>query len=236
MSSIQQGSPKKRQASTTLSRTHEDHGTTPGPGTDDPDKRARTALHLDAPLSSAPFISTTLAVSTSSGPAAAPLSAAGLSSAASLAQHLPSFFSRCRLNAPTPAAVPICLPIPKISGTTRSQILISLVAGLDTASLTFPKSDDDEFFLFMELHAQYKWVTFNMSALSWVEAMSIFNAAIEKKKGVKVIRKMPRALMEKLEEIEKVIHTRLKNNNFKCMCSHCCRLSNCCIYADILPI
>ena len=135
----------------------------------------------------------------------------------SLAQRLPSFFSQCCLDiaTPDPTAVPICLPVPTISGTTRSQILVSLITGLDPRSLKFP-NNDDEFYLFMELRAEYKWVTYNMSALNWVEAASIFNATLEKKKGAGTIRKTPRALMEKLEDVEKKIHFRLKNNDFKC--------------------
>ncbi|KAI1781854.1 hypothetical protein LXA43DRAFT_907485 [Ganoderma leucocontextum] len=223
-----QGSPKKRQASTTLSRAHE---------ADASDKQMR-ALQSDAPSSSAPFASTATAstsstllppgqtttmmsaatgpgASTPSSPAAGPSSAG--TSAASLVQRLPPFFSRCRLDAatPDPTTVPICLPIPLISGTTRSQILISIVTGLDSRSLKFPKNDSDEFYLFMELRAQYKWVTYNMSALGWVEAASIYNTALEKKKGTCAVRKTPRALMEKLEEVEKTIHFRLKHKDFK---------------------
>ncbi|KAI1781611.1 hypothetical protein LXA43DRAFT_1105626 [Ganoderma leucocontextum] len=221
------GSPKKRQASTTLSRAHE---------ADTSDKRMR-ALQSDAPSSSAPFASTATAstsstllppnqatttmspatgpgVSTPSGPSAGPSSAG--TSAASLVQRLPPFFSRCHLDAatPDPTAAPICLPIPIISGTTRSQVLVSIVTGLDSRSLTFPKNDSEEFYLFMELRAQYKWVTYSMSALGWVEAASIYNTALEKKKGNCAIRKTPRALMEKLEEVEKTIHFRLKHKDF----------------------
>ncbi len=104
-----------------------------------------------------------------------------------------------------------------------SEILISLVTGLHAGSVTFPENNNEEFYLFMDLRAQYKWATFDMSALSWVEAVSIFNAALEKK-VTGAIRKMPRTLMEKLEEVEKTVHFRLKNNNFECECIHCYRL------------
>ena len=189
-----------------LSRAHEDPTVTPR---DISDKRTR-ALHPDAPSSLAPFASTSWPLSVAS-----PSSAA--TSTMSLAQRLPSFFSQCCLDIarPDPTAVPICLPVPTISGTTRSQILISLVTGLDPRSLKF-SNNDDEFYLFMELRAEYKWVTYNMSALNWVEAASIFNTTVEKKKGAGTIRKTPCALMEKLEDVEKKIHFRLKNNDFKC--------------------
>ncbi|KAI1797610.1 hypothetical protein LXA43DRAFT_1126227, partial [Ganoderma leucocontextum] len=149
--------------------------------------------------------------STPPGPVAGPSS-----STASLVRRLPSFFSQCRLDGtPDPSATPICLPVPIISGTTRSQVIISLITGLDPRSLAFPKSDSEEFYLFMDLRARYNWVTYNMSALGWVEAASIYNRALEEKKGTCAIRKTPRALMEKLEEVEKVIHFRLKHTDYK---------------------
>ncbi|PIL26811.1 hypothetical protein GSI_11072 [Ganoderma sinense ZZ0214-1] len=207
------GSPKKRHTSTALSRAHEDP-TTPSNASD---KRTRT-LQSDAPSSSAPFVSIAMpAASPSSstllGPVAGPSSMSAVA-AASLAQRLPSIFYQCRLATPDPTAVPICLPIPIISGTTCSQILISLVTGLDPRSLKF-SNDDDEFYMFMDLRATYKWVTYNILALTWVEAASIFNAALEKKRGKDAVRKTPRALMEKLEDIEKTIHFRIKNKDFK---------------------
>ncbi|PIL30719.1 hypothetical protein GSI_06887 [Ganoderma sinense ZZ0214-1] len=210
---------KKRQASRTLSRACEDHDTSTGTN----DKRTRT-IQSDAPSSSAP-LSSTMATSPSSslcGPeraaASAPSTSAGFSlpTTSSLAagpsstltptliQRLPSYFSQCRLTTPlttplNPAAAPLCLPIPIVSGTTRSQIIVSVITGLDPRSLKFPENDSEEFYLFMELREHYKWVTYNMSALGWVEAASVYNTALEKKKHG-AIRKTPRALMEKLEE------------------------------------
>ena len=83
-------------------------------------------------------------------------------------------------------------------------------------STRFSVNDDEEFFLFMDLHARCKWVTYDMSALGWVEAALIFNTTLENKKGTCTIHKTPCALMEKLEEVEKTIHFCLKHGDFKC--------------------
>ncbi|KAI1781856.1 hypothetical protein LXA43DRAFT_977872 [Ganoderma leucocontextum] len=206
-------------------------------------KRAR-ALQSDAPSSSAPFASTSStlltpaqATATTIGPAASTLSgpAASSSSGASTASLLPSFFSRCRLDTatPDPTASPIYLPVPIISGTTRSQILISVVTGLDARSLRFPRNDSEEFYLFMDMRARHRWVTYNMSALGWVEAASIYNAALEEKKGTCAIRKTPRALMEKLEEVEKTIHFRLKHNDFTSKSGSTTFWKNHCLAVDL---
>ena len=68
----------------------------------------------------------------------------------------------------------------------------------------------------MSLHANYKWVMYDMTALNWVEAASIFNTALEKKKGTSAVQKTLHTLMEKLEDVEKKIHLRLKNSDFQC--------------------
>ena len=51
--------------------------------------------------------------------------------------------------------------------------------------------------------------------MSWVEATSIFNAALEKKMPG-AFRKTPHALMEKLESVEKQIHYRKKHHDYSC--------------------
>ena len=83
-------------------------------------------------------------------------------------------------------------------------------------STRFSVNNDKEFFLFIDLHTCYKWVTYNMSTLGWVEATLIFNTVLENKKGTCAICKMPHTLTEKLEEVKKTIHFCLKHGNFKC--------------------
>ena len=133
----------------------------------------------------------------------------------SIAQRLPSFFTKCRITAaPGLSVVTLCLPTPNVSGTTKSQRIISAATGFPTQSMKF-SNDDVEFFLFMNLRAQYQWATHKMTSVSWVEATSIFNAALEKKKPG-AFRKTPRALMEKLESVEKQVHYRKKRNDYRC--------------------
>ncbi|KAI1789749.1 hypothetical protein LXA43DRAFT_892226 [Ganoderma leucocontextum] len=198
---------KKRPACTTLSRSQQE-------GVDS-DKRPRL-FHPDGPSSSSssrPDPVSNSAPSTSSAPSTA-------SPSTSLARRLPSFFSQCQLDPmPDPTATPICLPAPVITGQMRSQRIISAATGFDPRSLKFPKDDNVGYFLFMDLRAKYKWVTHGMTAGMWVEAASIYNAALKAKKTgasiTPIIRKMPRALMEKLQEIESVVHHRKKNNDYK---------------------
>ncbi len=95
---------------------------------------------------------------------------------------------------------------------------MSIITGFDLRSLSFSKDEhhNDEFYLFMDLRKQYQWVTYKMSALAWVQAASLFNTTLENKKGKSAVRKTPRALMEKLEEVEKVVHHQIKHNDFMC--------------------
>ncbi|KAI1788904.1 hypothetical protein LXA43DRAFT_1063210 [Ganoderma leucocontextum] len=146
-------------------------------------------------------------------PTAGPSSSA--MAAPSLIQHLPSFFSQYHLDVTSDStAISICLPVLILRRTTRSQIIFSIVTGLNLCSLTFPKSDSEEYYLFMELHVCYKWVMYNMMVLGWVEVTLIYNTALENKKGTCAICKTPRALMEKLEEVEKTIYFCLKHSDF----------------------
>ncbi|KAI1790224.1 hypothetical protein LXA43DRAFT_973740 [Ganoderma leucocontextum] len=208
---------KKRQASTTLSRAQQEHLDSADPTVNVSDKRSRS-FQPDAPSSSSSVPSVLNPPPIVSTPAPSSSSPTGQASsrASSILGHLPTFFSQCRLDqTPGPTAVSICLPAPAITGRTRSQRIISAVTGFDPRCLTFPKNDDTEFYLFMDLRAQYKWATYTMSATAWVEAASIYNAALESKKGQDAVRKTPRALMEKLEAVEATIHHRNKNKDYK---------------------
>ncbi|KAI1784492.1 hypothetical protein LXA43DRAFT_901509, partial [Ganoderma leucocontextum] len=234
---------RKRQASATLSRAQQERIDAADPTADVSEKRTCSS-QPDAPSSpsvlvvsnpllsdSTPDPSCTPGPSSSSsvpGPSSSssvpgPSSSSSVpgpsssSRASSVLGHLPSFFSQCRLETPDPKTTLVCLPAPVITGQTRSQRLISTVTGFDPRSLKFSKNDDIEYFLFMDLHAQYKWATYNMSAAAWVEAASTYNTALEKKKGnSNAVRKTPRALMEKLQAIEVIVHQRNKNKDYRC--------------------
>lgn len=71
----------------------------------------------------------------------------------------------------------------------------------------------------MDMRAEFKWVTFNMTFKKYVIATIEFNSRMEQKakeKGTHFITKNPRALMEKLTEIEEKITERLSTKDFVC--------------------
>ncbi|TFK92385.1 hypothetical protein K466DRAFT_480676, partial [Polyporus arcularius HHB13444] len=111
-----------------------------------------------------------------------------------------------------------CLPIVKITGLTRSQQFLSYATGLDPRSITFSRSEKDAFFLFMDLRKKLQWATYNMPPREWVVAASVFNHEAEKKnaaEGKALLRKTPRALLEKLHEVESAIIQRVSKGDYK---------------------
>ncbi|KAI0698413.1 hypothetical protein C8T65DRAFT_581918, partial [Cerioporus squamosus] len=113
---------------------------------------------------------------------------------------------------------PLCLPILKITGLTRSQQLLSVTTGLDPRSLRITAAEKDAFFLFMELRKKHQWASFNMTPRAWVVAASIYNSEVEKKNaagGRSLQRKTPRALLEKLGEVEVNIMSRINRKDYK---------------------
>ena len=109
------------------------------------------------------------------------------------------------------------LPTPP-AGLTRSQLLFSIGTAMDVRSLAV--QGDTEFYLFMEMRAEFQWTSFMMTSQKWVSATHIYNERLEQQtrvRGVLFIKKNPRALMEKLGEIEPKISKRLLTKNFKCL-------------------
>lgn len=109
------------------------------------------------------------------------------------------------------------LPLPPTAGLTRSQVLFSIGTAMDVRSLAV--QGDIEFYLFMEMRAEFQWTSFAMTSQKWVSATHIYNERLEQQtraRGVLFIKKNPRALMEKLGEIEPKISKRLLTKNFKC--------------------
>ena len=67
---------------------------------------------------------------------------------------------------------------------------------------------------------EFQWTSFTMTSQKWVSATHTYNERLEEKarvRGVQFIKKNPRALMEKLGEIEPKISKRLLTKNFKCL-------------------
>ncbi|KAL6305557.1 hypothetical protein BKA93DRAFT_824944 [Sparassis latifolia] len=105
---------------------------------------------------------------------------------------------------------PHMLPVVQISGPSRSQRLFSVVTGINLSSLSI--SADSEFYLFMDMRAEGKWASFNMTPAKWVAAVKAYNAHLEeltKSRGLPMARKTSRALMEKLGKLEPKILARI---------------------------
>ncbi|KAI0742908.1 hypothetical protein C8Q80DRAFT_1053238, partial [Daedaleopsis nitida] len=120
----------------------------------------------------------------------------------------------------TPTSITPRLPIPEIVGATRSQRLFSIATGIDSRCLRFSSTcDSNEFFAFMDLRAKKQWASFKMTPFDWVWAASEYNYEIEKinvKLGKNLPMKTPRALMEKLADVESKILNRIRNDQYAC--------------------
>ena len=114
-------------------------------------------------------------------------------------------------------ALSTTLPLPTDdSSLSRSQLLFKLGTQINPLSLTI--STDEEYFLFMEMRRENKWVSFGMSAKRWVEATDLYNSRLIQQRmsrWLSTIPKNPRALFEKLGDVESQILERLATSNFK---------------------
>lgn len=112
----------------------------------------------------------------------------------------------------------LCDPLPLIdSDLTRCQQFFSRFSGMDVRALSIIGSD--EFFLFMDLRAENEWATFRMTPRKWVHATEEFNKRLEIQnhaKGLPTIAKNPRALIDKLGEVEPKIISRLIRKDYSC--------------------
>ncbi|KAI1781716.1 hypothetical protein LXA43DRAFT_907964 [Ganoderma leucocontextum] len=97
-------------------------------------------------------------------------------------------------------------PRPTASGLTRSQRMFSIASGgINPRSLSLSSIDYEEFKLFLQLRARYRWTTSTMSPYHWVCAASAYNKGLEQlNESTDVLRplKTPRALMDKLFQLE----------------------------------
>ncbi|KAJ7166768.1 hypothetical protein C8R46DRAFT_1351047 [Mycena filopes] len=100
--------------------------------------------------------------------------------------------------------------IPKL---TASQRFFSSATGTDPRSLAIHQGQ--EFFLFMDMRREFGWKSYDMNSRKWVTATTEYNSRLRRLPGGnQFIAKNPRALLEKLGEMEPKIATRLANNNF----------------------
>ena len=115
------------------------------------------------------------------------------------------------------------LPLPvRHPELTRSQLIFSISTSIDPRSLSIKRKD--EFFLFMEMRAEHQWASFSMTCRKWVTATSSFNTQLEERQkggNLEIVKKNPRALMDKLAEVEQQIIQRSTTGNFTCkQCSN----------------
>ncbi|KAJ7585548.1 hypothetical protein C8J56DRAFT_1087508, partial [Mycena floridula] len=99
---------------------------------------------------------------------------------------------------------------------TPSQVLFAVRTGIDPRSLVI--NSGVEFFTFMDMRADKNWSTIAMNPGKWNIATRDFNTALVHacaEQGLPVpINKSPRALSDKLTEIEMTILARIATKNF----------------------
>ncbi|KAI5997494.1 hypothetical protein EDD15DRAFT_2573122 [Pisolithus albus] len=87
-----------------------------------------------------------------------------------------------------------------IAGKTRSQQIFSIATGIPPESLTV--NGEDEFYLFMEMRAEFGWLSYQMTSRKWVDATNEYNRRLVLKLGPAATKKNPQALLRLLSRIE----------------------------------
>ncbi|KAJ7077700.1 hypothetical protein B0H15DRAFT_954994 [Mycena belliarum] len=103
--------------------------------------------------------------------------------------------------------------LPKL---TRSQQLFATSTGIDPRALKIEQGA--EFFLLMDMRKEFQWKSFEMTPRRWAEAAAVYNDRLQKAAGGSghvTIRKHPRALLDKMGEIEPKIIQRIADSNYK---------------------
>ncbi|THH15644.1 hypothetical protein EW146_g4880 [Bondarzewia mesenterica] len=112
-------------------------------------------------------------------------------------------------------ALSAALPLPDLTGISRSQRLFAVCTGIDARALAI--SSGDEFFLFMDMRLEEKWASFGMNSRKWVAATDTYNTRLQARndaKGVPTIKKNPRALLDKLSEVEATVVEKISTGNY----------------------
>ncbi|KAG2140102.1 hypothetical protein DEU56DRAFT_293234 [Suillus clintonianus] len=99
---------------------------------------------------------------------------------------------------------------------TRSQHFFTIASRIDARAMQI--SGNIEFHLFMDMRAEFSWISFKMTPKQWAVATESYNYRLEEKNranGFETVRKNPQALLRKLGEIEVAVMNRVAKNNFK---------------------
>ena len=119
----------------------------------------------------------------------------------------------------TSTDAPLILPWVSIDGLTHSQRLFSLTTNIDPQSLLI--QGNNEFYLVMDMWANFKWVSHEMTPKQWVDMTREYNKHLVAKQpgsGLSVVLKHPLALSRKLGELEPKLMNRIVEGNYKCKC------------------
>lgn len=91
-------------------------------------------------------------------------------------------------------------------------------------------SSDVEFHLFMDMRAEFVWISFKMTPKQWVAATETYNNHLKEKNhanGSETVKKNPQALLQKLGKIEVAVMNCVTKNDFKCEFSSCSLTFSC---------
>lgn len=97
-------------------------------------------------------------------------------------------------------------------------MIFSIATRSDAQSMVI--QGDTQFYLFMDMREEKQWASFNMNGPKWVSATHEYNTRLEAQcqaSGSLMIKKHPRALMDKLGDIEPKINARITTGNYKCL-------------------
>ncbi|KAI9569555.1 hypothetical protein HD554DRAFT_1992871, partial [Boletus coccyginus] len=73
---------------------------------------------------------------------------------------------------------------------------------------------DKEFYLFMDLHTKYKWVSHEMTPKKWVEAAAEYNKCLIAKQEPSIVFKNPLVLLWKLGELKPKLMSRIMKGDY----------------------
>lgn len=117
----------------------------------------------------------------------------------------------------TLAALKARLPAARPGHLSRSQQLFDKATGISPLALKI--NADEEFYTFMEMRAEQQWASFKMTSKRWAAVTVEYNTRLSdlcSAKNLPTTHKHPRALVEKLSEVEIIVAERLSAKNFRC--------------------
>ncbi|KAG2097022.1 uncharacterized protein F5147DRAFT_816938, partial [Suillus discolor] len=101
-------------------------------------------------------------------------------------------------------------------GMSCSQHFFTITMSIDARAMKI--SSNIEFHLFMDMRAEFTWISFKMTPKQWAVVTETYNSCLEEKNyanGLQTVRKNPQALLRKLGEVEVIVMNRVVKNDFK---------------------